>query len=191
MPEINAPAVVAEVCALHDAYERALAENDVPALTAFFWDSPHVVRYGVGEHLYGAEAVAAYRQGTTRAFTDRRLLRRAVLTFGPDTASVMCELEQTVLGRLRRSRQSQVWIRFPDTGWKIVSAHVSHAQTVPAARPGWDDYVDQAAGAVGLPLDPVHRAGVIQQLQRTAALAAPLLAFSLPAGVEPAPTFTA
>jgi hypothetical protein len=187
MPELNAPAVVAEVCALHDAYERALAEHDVPVLTAFFWDSPHVVRYGVGEHLYGAEAVAAYRQTTTRAFSDRRLLRRAVATFGADTASVMCELEQTVLGRARRSRQSQMWVRFPAIGWKIVSAHVSHAQT----QSGWDDYVDQAAVAVGLPLDPAHRSGVVQQLQRTAALAAPLLAFPLPADVEPAPVFTA
>ena len=56
MPEVNAPDVVAELGVLHDAYERALAANDVPALTAFFWDSPHTVRYGVGEHLYGAGA---------------------------------------------------------------------------------------------------------------------------------------
>src|SRR3954465_9523551 len=96
MPEINAPAVVAEVTVLHDAYERALAANDVPALTAFFWNSPHIVRYGVNEHLYGAEAVATYRQSSTPAFTNRHLLRRSILTIGADTASVMCELGQKI-----------------------------------------------------------------------------------------------
>lgn len=190
MPEINAPAVVAELNELHDRYERALAANDVPALNAFFWDSPHTVRYGLNEHLYGADAVASYRQASTPLFTERRLLRRAILVVGPDTASIMCELSQKISGQPRHSRQSQVWVRFPGLGWKIVSAHVSNALTTPnATAPAVDAYVDQAAVALGLPLDPAHRPGVIQQYQRIAAVDAPLLAFPLPPDLEPVPVF--
>ncbi len=191
MPEINAPAVVAELTTLHDAYERALAANDVAALTAFFWDSPHIVRYGVNEHLYGAESLAAYRQASKPVFTERTLLRRAILAIGEDSASIMCELAQTVFGQPRHSRQSQVWVRFPGLGWKIVSAHVSNALTAPVGVASWDAYVDQSAAALGLPLDPAHRTGVIQSLQRTSAIAAPLLAFAVPGDAEIAPVFTA
>jgi hypothetical protein len=190
MPEINAPAVVAELNALHDTYERALAANDVPALTDFFWNSPHTVRFGVNEHLYGADAVASYRQTTAPAFTERTLLRRSILVIGNDTASIMCELSQKILGQLRHSRQSQVWVRFPGLGWKIVSAHVSNALTAPSGVANWDSYVDQTAAALGLRIDPAHRAGVIQSVQRTATIAAPLLGFSIPGEVEIAPIFT-
>jgi hypothetical protein len=189
MPAINAPAVVAEITTLHDAYERALAANDVSALDSFFWDSPHTVRFGVSEHLYGAEAVAAYRRSSTPAFTDRRILRRSILALGSDTVSVMCEITQRVLGQPRHSRQSQVWTRFPGLGWKIVAAHVSVAPAPSAAAADWGGYADRVAGALGLPLDPAHRGGVLQCLQRTAAVAAPLLAYPLPDDSEPAPVF--
>lgn len=187
---LNAPATLAEIARLHDAYEQALAANDVAALTHFFWDSPHTVRYGVNEHLYGAASLAAYRQASAPVFTERQLLRRSILAPNPDTASVMCELSQKVFGQPKHSRQSQVWVRFPDLGWKIVSAHVSNALTAPESAANWDAYVDQSAAAVGLRLDPAHRPGVIMSLQRTAAVAAPLLAFSLPADAELAPVFT-
>jgi hypothetical protein len=189
MPEINAPAIVAELSVLHDAYERALATNDIPALNAFFWDSPHIVRYGVNEHLYGAEAVAAYRQGNAPFFTERKLLRRAILALGHDAASIMCELTQKVFGQPRHSRQSQVWVRFPELGWKIVSAHVSNALSLPEGAPAWDGYMDHAAAALGLAIDRAHRAGVVQNLMRTAIIAAPLLAFAVPAEAEIAPVF--
>jgi hypothetical protein len=190
MPEINAPTIVSELNELHDSYERALADNDVPALTAFFWDSPHTVRYGANEHLYGADAVASYRQASAPVFTERKLLRRAILVIGEDTASIMCELSQKILGQLRHSRQSQVWVRFPGLGWKIVSAHVSNALTAPAGATAWDTYVDQSAAALGLRIDGAHRPGVIQSLQRTATIASPLLAFPIPGEIELAPVFT-
>ena len=190
MSPINDPAVIAEITAIHDAYERALAANDIPALNAFFWDSPHVVRYGVNEHLYGSAAISAYRQGYTPVFTDRKLMHRTIVALGPDFASVMSELSQKVAGKPRHSRQSQVWARFPDAGWKVVAAHVSNALTSPSADGTWEAYADQAAALLGLPLDPTHRAGVAQNLQRSAAIAAPLLAFALPADTELAPVFT-
>ncbi len=34
----------------------------------------------------------------------------------------------------KHGRQSQVWVRFPDAGWKIVSAHVSHKVVPPVGR---------------------------------------------------------
>jgi len=190
MPEINAPAIVAEIGALHDNYERALIANDIPVLNASFWESPHTVRYGVHEHLYGAEAVAAYRQGNTPTFTERTIVRRTILTLGSDVASIMCELSQKVRGRPRHSRQSQLWVRFPEHGWKIVSAHVSNALPAGVDETTWNAYIDGASAALGLSVDPAYRDGVVQLLQRSAALAGPLLAFHLPSDVEAAPVFT-
>lgn len=187
MSPLNDPGVISEISALHDAYELALVTNDVAALSASFWDSPHVVRFGVSEHLYGSAAIAAYRNDSPPVLVDRRITRRTITTFGADTASVMCELSQTVLGTPRHSRQSQLWVRFPESGWKIVAAHVSHAL---ASTPSpWSNYTDRAAAALHVPLDPAHRPGVIQNLERAGALAATLLAVQLPNDVEGAPVF--
>ena len=191
MPTINDPAICAEISLLHDAYEAALAANDAAALVNFFWSSPHAVRFGVAEHLYGSDAIAAYRQNHQLVFTDRKLLQRVIVAIGHEMASVMCEISQKVSGFPRHSRQSQVWVKFPDVGWKIIAAHVSYALAPAPASANWENYVDQASAAVGLPLSPAHRPGVAAQLSRTAAVAAPLLDFPLPATSEPAPVFTA
>jgi hypothetical protein len=45
------------------------------------------------------------------------------LTLGRDLATI--NLEFKVRGQNRIGRQSQTWVRFPDLGWKVVSAHVS------------------------------------------------------------------
>jgi hypothetical protein len=50
-------------------------------------------------------------------------------------------------------------------------------------------YVDAAAKLVGLPLDPAHRPGVVQNLGRIAQMAALVMAFPLPEETEPAPVF--
>lgn len=188
MPVINDPAVVAEVTACCEAYEKALVANDVPALTRYFWDSPDAVRFGVGEQLYGAEAISAFRQQRVINFTDRRTLRLTVLTLGQDSAVAMLEFSVVVAGQLRRGRQTQTWARFEDGGWRIVSAHVSHAVAPPAEA--WLSFVDRAAAAVDLRLDPAYRSGVAENVSRTAEIAAPLLAFALPETAEPAPVFS-
>jgi hypothetical protein len=190
MPEINSPEIVKEVTLLHDAYEKALVSNDIAALGSYFWDSPAVVRFGVSEQLYGAEALAEYRKTTTQVFTDRRMVRRSVLAIGADAASVTSEYEQKVFGQPRHNRQSQVWVRFAGTGWRIVSAHVSNALVGPPQAGSWEGFADQVAAALQLPLDPAHRTGVAQNLQRAAAIAAPLLAAPLPPDSEAAPIFT-
>ena len=48
---------------------------------------------------------------------------------GRDLATV--NLEFKVRGRDLIGRQSQTWVRFPDVGWKVVSAHVSTMNTTP------------------------------------------------------------
>jgi hypothetical protein len=131
MAKINSPEVVAHVTQLHDAYERALVANDGAAIKTFFWDSPDVIRFGPNEEIYGAAALAEYLRTNRQVFLRRRLIRRSVLALGEDIASVMSEYEQEVSGQLRRNRQSQLWSRFPEAGWKIVSAHVSLAPVRP------------------------------------------------------------
>lgn len=186
--ELNHPALVAELTALHDAYERALVANDTAALAALFWDSAHTIRFGVNEHLYGAAAIAAYRTASPLAATDREILRRTITVFGDHTASVMCEIRQKIAGQTRDSRQTQLWIRFPELGWKITAAHVSNP-TAPAPDP-WAAYAAHTARALGLPLAPEHLTGTALNLARAAQIAAPLLAFPLPETVERAAVFT-
>ncbi|MEY4488351.1 MAG: hypothetical protein RIQ79_859 [Verrucomicrobiota bacterium] len=183
----NESGLVATLAQLHDAYERALAANDVPALNAFFWDSPDVVRYGVAEQLYGTEALHIYRQGHVPVYTSRRLLRRVISVFGTESASVMSEIELVIGGQPGLTRQSQTWIRFPERGWRIVSAHVSK----PIEIGLWSNYVTSTARALSLPLAAAHRPGVVANLERTAVIVAPLLAFSLPDTAEPAAVFRA
>ena len=187
---VNDPAIVHAIADLHDDYERALAANDVDALTAFFWDSPHVVRYGVAEQLYGAAELRAYRQGHTPPYTSRRIVRREICAFGTAVATVMCEIEMTIGGAIRRSRQSQTWSQIPAAGWRIVAAHVSAPLITPPAS-GWAAYADLMAKTLAIEMTPEQRAGVIANLERTAAIAAPLLAVPLSDEAEPAPVFSA
>jgi hypothetical protein len=113
--------VVREIAAASDAYERALMDNDVEALDAFFWDSPHTVRLGVAENLYGFAAIAAFRVGRAGGSPARERLRVEITTFDANMAVVNTEFrrEGGALGR-----QSQTWIR-TEAGWKVCSAHVS------------------------------------------------------------------
>ena len=51
--DINLPDVVAEVTVAFARYEAALVANQVEVLDELFWNSPHTLRYGAGENLYG------------------------------------------------------------------------------------------------------------------------------------------
>jgi hypothetical protein len=119
---INDPETQAEVAALFDRYEAALMANDVATLDALFWQSGKVVRYGVGERLYGSEEIAAFRASRPGGSPQRELLRVAITTFGRDLATANTEFRR--IGSERIGRQSQTWARLPE-GWRIVSAHVS------------------------------------------------------------------
>jgi len=118
---LNDPEVIAEVTAAFHAYERALMTDDIPAMDALFHDSPLTVRYGVGEVLYGIDAIREFRKG--RGGSPQRTLGTvAIAAYGRDFATANAEFLRE--GSDRRGRQSQSWVRFP-TGWKVVSAHVS------------------------------------------------------------------
>lgn len=121
---VNDPAVVEEVRQVFDRYEKALNDNDVATLDALFWRSPEVVRYGIGEELYGYEAVAAFRAGRPADDLRRELQRVVINAFGPDFATASCEYRRLRTGR--RGRQTQAWARLPE-GWRVVAAHVSFA----------------------------------------------------------------
>jgi hypothetical protein len=121
---INNPGIVAELAALYPQYETALVTNDAGTLTRMFWASPHAMRFGVTENLYGSDEIEAFRKDRLPANLARMVKRVDIVTFGRDFGSITLEFERTVNGKIVSGRQSQVWVRFPE-GWRIVSAHVS------------------------------------------------------------------
>jgi ketosteroid isomerase-like protein len=128
---INDEAVLAEVSAAVSAYEAALNANDLDALDAFFWESPHTVRLGVSENLYGFAAIAAFRKGRVGGSPPRTRTRTEILALGPDVAVANVEFTRNESGRT--GRQSQTWVR-TEAGWKVASAHVSLLQSAPDQR---------------------------------------------------------
>ena len=119
---VNEPSAIAELTALAERYETALMANDLPALDAMFWQSPHVVRLGIGENLYGIESIAAFRAARSGGSPPRRVIRTTISTFGEDMGVINVEFQR--IGADAIGRQSQSWVRFAE-GWRIVAAHVS------------------------------------------------------------------
>jgi hypothetical protein len=119
---IDDPEVLAEVTAAFAAYETALMANDVSVLDTLFWASPSVLRYGVGENLYGQDEIIAFRKARPGGSPQRTLTRTVITTFGRDYATANTEFVRE--GSARIGRQSHAWVRLPQ-GWRIVAAHVS------------------------------------------------------------------
>jgi hypothetical protein len=120
--DINIPEVVAEVTEAFRRYERALIANDVATLDMLFWHSPHTLRFGVGENLYGYDAIAAFRSGRPPINLTRQLMNTVIVSYGRDMATANTEFQRE--GSRLTGRQSHVWLR-TDEGWRIVAAHVS------------------------------------------------------------------
>ena len=120
--DINLPDVLAEVTAQCERYERALPSNDVAVLDELFWNSPHTLRYGATENLYGYDAIARFRSGRSAQGLDREVLKTVITTYGRDFATANIEFRRA--GSERTGRQSQTWMRTPQ-GWRVVAAHVS------------------------------------------------------------------
>jgi 1-carboxybiuret hydrolase subunit AtzH-like protein len=120
---INDLLIKAEVEAEFAAYETALVNNDVEALDNFFLDSESAIRYGVGENLYGYEAIKAFRAGRPSSGLARKLEGTAITTYGRDLA-IAATLFRRDNAPGKIGRQMQTWVRFPQ-GWRIVAAHVS------------------------------------------------------------------
>ncbi|OZI26372.1 DUF4440 domain-containing protein [Bordetella genomosp. 9] len=120
--DINLPDVLAEVQTQFARYEKALTGNDVAVLDELFWNSPHTLRYGATENLYGYDEIREFRAARPAQGLDREVLRTVITTYGRDFATANIEFRRA--GSSRVGRQSQTWLRTPD-GWRVVSAHVS------------------------------------------------------------------
>ena len=120
---INHPETLAEVTAVFDIYEQALVNNDVDMRDRLFWQDGKTIRFGIGENLFGADEILAFRKARPSAGLSRRLERTVITTYGTDfaTASTLF-YRDSAPGKV--GRQMQTWSRFPD-GWKVVAAHVS------------------------------------------------------------------
>ncbi|WP_027580298.1 oxalurate catabolism protein HpxZ [Bradyrhizobium sp. Ai1a-2] len=121
--EIDLPDVLAEVTAQFERYEKALVSNDVAVLDELFRNDKRTLRYGIGENLYGYDAIMAFRAARSPAGLNRRTDKTVISTYGRDTAVASTLFyRDTAPGKV--GRQMQTWIRFPE-GWRIVAAHVS------------------------------------------------------------------
>jgi len=121
--EVDLPDVLAEVTAQFARYEKALVENDVAVLDELFRADPRTLRYGIGENLYGHDAIMAFRAARSPVGLMRRTAQTVISSYGRDTAVASTLFYRDSLpGKV--GRQMQTWVRFPD-GWKIVAAHVS------------------------------------------------------------------
>src|SRR5260370_1718098 len=94
----NDPEVVAQIRALHEKYEAALVSNDVERLVTFFWDSPHALRFGVGESLYGAKNIEEFRRNRPPMDLAREGNNLKIVTFDDDCAAVTLEVDRTIQG---------------------------------------------------------------------------------------------
>ncbi|WP_295954644.1 oxalurate catabolism protein HpxZ [Rhodoferax sp.] len=119
---INLPEVLAEVQAVFNRYEDALVHNRVEVLDELFWNSPHTLRYGATENLYGFDAIQAFRAGRPAQGLQRQLLKTVLTTYGQDFATANVEFRRE--GSATTGRQSQTWLRTVQ-GWRVVAAHVS------------------------------------------------------------------
>lgn len=120
--QLNRPEVLAELSAAFARYEDALVNNRLGVLDELFWDSAQTVRYGVGENLYGIDAIRDFRNARPAQGLARTLQRTVLSTFGDDFGSAMTEFRRE--GGNKLGRQSQTWCRI-DGRWRIVAAHVS------------------------------------------------------------------
>ena len=119
---VNIPEIVADLKSAFGRYEKALNDNDVGVLNEMFWNSPHTVRYGVAEQLYGQAEIAGFRAARPTVDLRRELIKVVITTYGREFGTASCEYRRLETGR--RGRQMQTWMRV-DGAWKVVAAHVS------------------------------------------------------------------
>jgi hypothetical protein len=120
--EINMPEVLAEVGLVFERYEHALVHNEVEVLDELFFNSPHTLRYGATENLYGYVAIQEFRASRPSQGLQRERMNIVITTYGRDFATANTEFRR--VGSEKTGRQSQTWVRTPD-GWRVVAAHVS------------------------------------------------------------------
>jgi len=103
-----------------------------------FRDDARTLRYGIGENLYGYDAITAFSSGALAGGADAQDRADGDHKLWPRHRGSL----DAVLSRLRSGqsgRQMQTWVRFAG-GWKIVAAHVSIID-----EPGSSKDMDQKA----------------------------------------------
>jgi len=122
--EVDLPDVLTEVTGEFGRYEEALVSNDVAVLDELFRPDARTLRYGIGENLYGYDAIMAFRAARSPIGLGRKTAQTVVTTYGRDTAVASTLFYRDAWGGGRVGRQMQTWVRFPE-GWRVVAAHVS------------------------------------------------------------------
>jgi hypothetical protein len=136
--DVDLPEVLTEVTEQFARYEKALVSNDVAVLDELFRDDARTLRYGIGENLYGYDAITAFRAARSPAGLMRKTAQTVITSYGRDTAMASTLFyRDSAPGRV--GRQMQTWVRFAE-GWKIVAAHVSIID-----EPGSSKDMDQKA----------------------------------------------
>ena len=73
-------------------------------LDELFWDSPHTVRYGVGENLVGIDAIRAFRAARSPPGLARDAAHTVITTYGRDFATAMTEFQRERQSRAPAAR---------------------------------------------------------------------------------------
>ena len=81
--EIDRPEVISEVTAAFKRYEEALVSNDVATLNELFRDDPRTLRYGIGENLYGYDAIKGFRAARSPTGLQRNTIGNRNLNIWP------------------------------------------------------------------------------------------------------------
>ena len=84
--DVDLPDVLAEVTAQFERYEKALVSNDIAVLDELFRADKRSLRYGVGENLYGYDAISAFRAARSPVGLGRRTEKIVITAYGRDTA---------------------------------------------------------------------------------------------------------
>src|SRR5581483_6669419 len=84
--EMDLPDVLAEVTVAFARYEAALVSNDIAVLNELFHRDDRTLRYGIGENLYGYEAITAFRAARSPVGLMRETAGTVITTYGRDTA---------------------------------------------------------------------------------------------------------
>ena len=131
--DVDLPEVLTEVTEQFARYEKALVSNDVAVLDELFRNDARTLRYGIGENLYGYDAITAFRAARSPAGLMRKTAQTVITSYGRDTAIASTLFyRDSAPGRV--GRQMQTWVRFAE-GWKIVAAHVSIIDEPGSSKP--------------------------------------------------------
>lgn len=122
--DINISDVHREVTQAFERYVSAISSNDIDTVTALFWASEHTLRYGMGESLYGFDAIQEFRNAQRGHPIELQVTHVVITTFGRDFGTANCEMRRSDSDR--PGRMSHTWVRLTD-GWRIVAAHLSAA----------------------------------------------------------------